>query len=318
MGKESERRQACARACASHRARCSPSAKADRRALCAQACAQRAFRSPGEREQLLLAQAEQRALAARSPARDRRPATATRRRAPSGPSPRYARSAPAGRRRRPACSAFFSARMIASNSGPRWRTSTSTSPALAGPRAHPLLDVRRRSRRASLTRGLVSVSVSNGASQPSISAVRRARSTATVRPRRAPRRAAPRCTGLPAVSAVTLPIDFLPREHDRRAPSTFAPERNECSNRMKRHPCSGVSNWPANSRRISSNARGAAPWNEKIDCFSSPTANTVRLTFGRAPPGGIPRRWCAMISHCSGPVSCASSISTWSMPTSSL
>jgi hypothetical protein len=25
-----------------------------------------------------------------------------------------------------------------------------------------------------------------------------------------------------------------------------------------------------------SNSRGAAPWNEKIDCFSSPTAKMVR------------------------------------------
>jgi hypothetical protein len=32
-----------------------------------------------------------------------------------------------------------------------------------------------------------------------------------------------------------------------------------------------------------SNSRGAAPWKEKIDCFSSPTANTVRNTPSRAP-----------------------------------
>ena len=39
--------------------------------------------------------------------------------------------------------------------------------------------------------------------------------------------------------------------------------------------------------RLRPNSRGAAPWNEKIDCFSSPTANTVRLTPSRAPsPGG--------------------------------
>ena len=45
-----------------------------------------------------------------------------------------------------------------------------------------------------------------------------------------------------------------------------------------------------NRVRISSKARGAAPWNEKIDCFSSPTANIVRRTFARAPPGGELRR----------------------------
>ena len=33
---------------------------------------------------------------------------------------------------------------------------------------------------------------------------------------------------------------------------------------------------------MASNSRGAAPWNEKIDCFSSPTAKIVRLTV-RAP-----------------------------------
>ena len=33
---------------------------------------------------------------------------------------------------------------------------------------------------------------------------------------------------------------------------------------------------------MASNSRGAAPWNEKIDCFSSPTAKIVRLT-ARAP-----------------------------------
>ena len=38
-------------------------------------------------------------------------------------------------------------------------------------------------------------------------------------------------------------------------------------------------------RRISANARGAAPWNEKIDCFSSPTAKIVRLTVARARAG---------------------------------
>ena len=38
-------------------------------------------------------------------------------------------------------------------------------------------------------------------------------------------------------------------------------------------------------RRIASNSRGAAPWNEKIDCFSSPTAKIVRRTCARAGAG---------------------------------
>ena len=79
-----------------------------------------------------------------------------------------------------------------------------------------------------------------------------------------------------------------------------------------------VSNWPANSRRISSKARGAAPWNEKIDCFSSPTANTVRCALARAPPGVNSETMVRTMLHCLGLVSCASSISTWSMPRSSL
>ena len=72
---------------------------------------------------------------ARWRAPDRPPAAAAHRRAPSGPSPRYARSAPAGRRRRPECRAFFSARMIASNSAPRWRTRISMSPGAHGRRS---------------------------------------------------------------------------------------------------------------------------------------------------------------------------------------
>ena len=38
-------------------------------------------------------------------------------------------------------------------------------------------------------------------------------------------------------------------------------------------------------RALSANSRGAAPWNEKIDCFSSPTAKIVRLTVARAGAG---------------------------------
>ena len=70
--------------------------------------------------------------------------------------------------------------------------------------------------------------------------------------------------------------------------------------------------------RMASNSRGAAPWNEKIDCFSSPTAKMVRW-IARAPaPAKNSAVSSRMISHCFGLVSCASSISTWSMPWSSL
>ena len=37
--------------------------------------------------------------------------------------------------------------------------------------------------------------------------------------------------------------------------------------------------------RIAANSRGAAPWNEKIDCFSSPTAKIVRWPVARAGAG---------------------------------
>ena len=71
------------------------------------------------------------------------------------------------------------------------------------------------------------------------------------------------------------------------------------------------SNFFFSSHRRASNSRGAAPWNEKIDCFSSPTANMVRITPSRAPaPEVNSEMMCAMMSHCRGLVSCASSIST--------
>ena len=64
------------------------------------------------------------------------------------------------------------------------------------------------------------------------------------------------------------------------------------------------------SRRISSNICGAAPWNEKIDCFSSPTAkNSARPTRARpAPTADSPVRRFERSRHCAALVSCASSI----------
>ena len=59
--------------------------------------------------------------------------------------------------------------MIASNSSPRWRTRTKTSPYSRARRSSTILRTVRAMRRASFTRGLVSLTVSNGASQPSIS-----------------------------------------------------------------------------------------------------------------------------------------------------
>ena len=71
------------------------------------------------------------------------------------------------------------------------------------------------------------------------------------------------------------------------APSTFAPERNECLNSRRNELELGrLSAARSKCRRICANSRGAAPWNEKIDCFSSPTAKIVRVTVARAGAGG--------------------------------
>ena len=57
---------------------------------------------------------------------------------------------------------------------------------------------------------------------------------------------------------------------------------------------------PRKCWRISAKASGAAPWNEKIDCFSSPTAKIVRLIFSRAPPPANSETSVLMMSHCFG------------------
>ena len=63
---------------------------------------------------------------------------------------------------------------------------------------------------------------------------------------------------------------------------------------------------------------GSARWKLKIDCLASPTAKTVRIC-SRAPwPAKNSSASAATTPHCSGLVSCASSIRMWSMPPSSL
>ena len=54
--------------------------------------------------------------------------------------------------------------------------------------------------------------------------------------------------------------------------------------------CSQASSAPlkalSNPLATSANIFGSAPWNEKIDCLSSPTANNVRCDAARAGAGG--------------------------------
>ena len=89
------------------------------------------------------------------------------------------------------------------------------------------------------------------------------------------------------------------------------PERNECLNETDSNARSARLNRVSSPRRRASNSRGAAPWNEKIDCFSSPTAKIVRRTPSRAPAPAVNSAMMrSTMSHCRGLVSCASSIST--------
>ncbi len=81
---------------------------------------------------------------------------------------------------------------------------------------------------------------------------------------------------------------------------------------------SPASRWRfSNSRLISANFSGAAPWNENIDCFSSPTAKTVRRRERAPAPAKNSAVNAATMRHCSADVSCASSMSRWSRPLSS-
>ena len=66
------------------------------------------------------------------------------------------------------------------------------------------------------------------------------------------------------------------------------------------------------------NSSGAAPWNPKIDCFSSPTANIVRSVSRAAAPAKNSPVIARTIAHWSALLSWASSIRTWSIPPSSL
>ena len=144
-------------------------------------------------------------------------------------------------------------------------------------------------RRASLTRGLVSLAVSNGASQPSISrSLVRLRPAAQISTRPGGASGSADVRRNPSRRSVTL-AESLPAaehcidraEHARRRNGTNA----ELDVARSRDPAV-LDARASKCRRISANSRGAAPWNEKIDCFSSPTAKIVRLTLARARAGG--------------------------------
>ena len=167
---------------------------------------------------------------------------------------------------------------------------------------------------ASRTCGLVSVSASNGASQASISRLSFGLmvSQISTRPGAASGSAfvhGPDLVGRqPAIGFAAVRTPCRPRR------ARFGPERNEWRNGTYCKSRSIAAQSVAKVRRIASNSRGAAPWNEKIDCFSSPTAKIVRLTARAPAPAKNSAVSSRTISHCFGLVSCASSISTWSMP----
>ena len=71
-------------------------------------------------------------------------------------------------------------------------------------------------------------------------------------------------------------------------------------------------------RWAAASARASAPWKLKIDCFSSPTANSVRGAARAPSPAKNSSASAAITDHWAGLVSCASSISRWSRPPSSL
>jgi len=83
---------------------------------------------------------------------------------------------------------------------------------------------------ASFTRGLVSLTVSNGASQPSIGARSSGFVGSQISTRLGGASGKAICGGNPPVSAVTLAAIPLALNTASTAPSTLSPERNECLN----------------------------------------------------------------------------------------
>ncbi len=172
--------------------------------------------------------------------------------------------------------------------------------------------------RASFTRGLVVVSRSNGASQGSTSFF----SSGSIRSQISTRPGAFSRTAVCSVSAGSAlrPLRASGSlKTQSTAFSTAGTERKECSIGTGTNGFSALRCAFSKKRFLSSKAFGAAPWKEKIDCFSSPTAKIVRSTVLRAPAPAVNSDTnFVMMSHCAGLVSCASSIRMWSMPRSSL
>ena len=175
--------------------------------------------------------------------------------------------------------------MIASNSGPRWRTSTSTSPALQ-PARHPQLHMRGDPARQPHARAFLALGVERRVPAFDLAPFGgRDQRPDFDQPGRGVR-AAIRARECRLSSVVTLTKTSRAREHlIDRAEHVLARAERMVEPQIAPAQLGRVELRARTARRISSNAFGAAPWNEKIDCFSSPTANIVRFTFGRAPPG---------------------------------
>ena len=317
-GVERERRRPCAPIARKRSSLRPPREARVRRRLRAQRRAQRCPCAPRRARTAPPRRARTAGSSARSPAPDRPPAAAARRRAPSGPSPRYARSAPAGRRRRPAHAGVLQR----ADDRLEQRAALAHQDQDVARRACPGFVQRRRVaailRRQPRPARLVSVSSSNGASQASISrlsvGLERVPDLDQARRRFAAALRAPASTCRP-IARGTPPAARTPC---RPRPARSGPSGTSGGTAHLASPGRSPAQSFAKARRIASNSRGAAPWNEKIDCFSSPTAKIVRLTVARARAGEELVGQRRMISHCFGLVSCASSISTWSMPRSSL
>ena len=215
----------------------------------------------------------------------------------------------------------FSARTRSSTKRVRRRTRTMMSPAVIGA-------VRRRQLCRAAARRAISAAMRFG--QPRLG--RR-------RPVAAPS-AAPRAAGLPpspgaqrpeldqrrprrrgcARGAWTVRVDTARARRPVRTPhrppaAPAAVERNEISSgtsirqRSTRSPKRCASRW---------NAAGSAPWKLKIDCLRRRPRRSCAAS-SRAPSPAKNSSVSAVITcHCSGLVSCASSIRMWSMPPSSL
>ena len=203
------------------------------------------------------------------------------------------RSAPAV-----AMSRSFSARIIASKNGPRERTRISTSP-VATRRSAPASTSNTRSLAFSPVQSLIAEAMRRAATAAGSSA--RSASTGgfqsagscgfsaliggqtSMQPGRARRNAS---WGGGGPSSPVKPRQASSAANTASTPArTIGAERNDTDSGTSAK-ASPASSWRRCSRRrIAENMCGAAPWNEKIDCFSSPTAKTVRGAARRALAG---------------------------------